>query len=98
MAKAAARVAISRMDRPAIDTEDLRSRNESTPLDLGNLRREMAKQPVASPARATRTPQKNQRLSQTWAINLERNEQGIYLFSFREDLEQALEPNQPRQH
>lgn len=81
--------------------QDLRTRGESPPLDLGDLRREMAKEPywVPAPNREPRVHrvQINGSRQTCWVISLALNSKGEYLFPFGEDLEQVLEPNQPEQ-
>ena len=87
--------------RPVFDdyAQDLRARGEAPSLDLGDLRRQMAKEkywlpfPKAEPRvhRATI----NGAYQTCWVISLERNGTGNYVFPFAEDLEQILEPNQP---
>jgi hypothetical protein len=78
--------------------QDLRTRGESPPLDLGDLRREMAKEPywVPAPSKEPRVHRAkvNGSVQTCWVINLGRDKQGKYIFPFGEDLEQILEPNQ----
>ena len=81
--------------------QDLRGRGETPPLDLGDLRRQMSKEKywVATPKAEPRVHRATVNgSSQTcWVISLERNCTGNYVFPFAEDLEQVLEPNQPKQ-
>ena len=76
--------------------QDLRARGESAPLDLNDLRREMAREPywVPAPSKEPRAHRASINGSQQacWVISLARNEKG-YIFPFGEDLEQILEPN-----
>jgi hypothetical protein len=79
--------------------QDLRTRGESPPLDLGDLRREMAKEPYWIPPpnggdRVHRVRINGSRTS-CWVISLERNNNDDFLFPSGDDLEQVLEPNQP---
>ena len=76
--------------------QDLRSRNESPPLDLGDLRREMSKEPYWIPP-PTRAPfvhriRINGSQQACWVISLERKEDGTFICPFGEDLEQQIEP------
>jgi hypothetical protein len=79
--------------------QDLRARGEAPSLDLGDLRRQMAKEKywVPSPKAEPRVHRArlNGALQTCWVISLERNGTGNYVFPFAEDLEQILEPNQP---
>jgi len=78
--------------------QDLRTRGESPPLDLADLRRETAKEPywVPAPTKEPRSHRASLNGSQQscWVISLTKSEKG-YIFPFGEDLEQILEPNQP---
>jgi hypothetical protein len=78
--------------------QDMRTRGEAPPLDLGDLRREMAKEPywIAAPSKEPRVhrAQLNGSVQTCWVINLSRDKDGKYLFPFGEDLQQILEPNQ----
>lgn len=78
--------------------QDLRSRGETPPLDLGDLRREMAKEPywIAPPTRAPGSHRARINGSQQtcWVVNMERDKKtGEYIFPFGEDLYQILQPN-----
>jgi hypothetical protein len=79
--------------------QDMRARGESPPLDLGDLRREMAKEPYWVPPPSNNTRQHrwmiNGSRQSCWVISLERNGNGAFLFPFGEDIEEILEPNQP---
>ena len=76
--------------------QDLRSRGESRPLELGDLRREMAKEPYWLPP-PTRPPGShrariNGAQQSCWVISLERDAKGDYIFLFAEDFLQIIEP------
>jgi hypothetical protein len=78
--------------------QDMRTRGESPPLDLGDLRREMAKEPywVPAPSREPRVHRAkvNGSVQTCWVINLSRDKDGKCMFPFGEDLEQLLNPNE----
>jgi hypothetical protein len=78
--------------------QDLRARGESPSLDLGDLRREMAKEPywVLAPNRDPRVHRARMNGSRQtcWVITLCQNKDGKHVFPFGEDLEQLLDPNQ----
>lgn len=86
--------------KPLFDeyAQDLRTRGESPPLDLGDLRREIAKEPywVATPSKEPRVHrvQIYGSIQTCWVINLGQDATGKYIFPFGEDLEQVLHPNQ----
>ncbi|HZR05991.1 MAG TPA: hypothetical protein VFA61_09200 [Candidatus Udaeobacter sp.] len=69
--------------------QDLRSRGESPPLDLRDLRREMGKEPywIAAPTREPRVHRAriNGSLQTCWVISLERNGSGSHVFPFGEE-------------
>src|SRR5262249_11882740 len=84
--------------KPVFDeyAQDLRSRGDEKLLDLGDLRREMAKEPYWIPA-----PSAEPKVHRTtiygsqqtcWVISLEKKSDGTYVFPFGEDFEQLLEP------
>jgi len=78
--------------------QDLRARGESPSLDLGDLRRQMAKEKywVAAPKAEPRVHRAmvNGAQQTCWVISLGRNGTGTFLFPFAEDLEQIIEPLQ----
>jgi len=79
--------------------QDLRARGESPSLDLGDLRRQMAKEKYWVPAPKVEPRAHRMRINgsqQTcWVLSMERNGTGHYVFPFVEDLEEILEPNKP---
>jgi hypothetical protein len=77
--------------------QDLRSRNESPSLELGDLRRQMAKEKyfLPPPSREPRVHRASlDGVYQTcWVINLTPGQNGKSAFPFAEDLCQILNPN-----
>jgi hypothetical protein len=76
--------------------QDLRARGESPPLDLGDLRRQMAKEkywlPLPKAEPRVHRARLNGALQTCWVISLERNGTDNHVFPFGEDLEQILQP------
>jgi hypothetical protein len=79
-------------------SQDLRTRNETVPLDLGDLRRQLSKEsywlppPKSDHVRVHRATIQGTK-STCWVISLEQDSKGVPLFPFAEDLEELLDPS-----